>query len=155
MHFPHRQRNDATEAWLTSLSRLDEILSSARVCDCILLGMDCIQKLTLPNSTFAGLSRLLFLCGHRGLDFSPLLGDTWEAGNESSSIDWVFFRRPGLDVTFHLRPDMSAALPSDHVPVVGLFQGRTSLSERPPRSKHGCGRWATALDALTAAAQVA
>ena len=56
-------------------------------------------------------------------------------------------------MSFHLRPDLKAALPSDHVPVVGTFWGRTSLLERPPRPKHGCGRWITSLDALTTAAQ--
>ena len=80
-HFPHQQRRDATEAWLSSLARLDEILATARFCDCILLWFDCNQNLTLPNSTFAGLSRLLFLCGHRGLEFNPLLGNTSEARN--------------------------------------------------------------------------
>ena len=152
-HFPHQQRRDSLDAWLTSLSNLDELLSCARFCDCILLGMDCNQNLLFPNSTFAGLSRLLFLCGHRGLEFNPQLGNTWEARNESSSIDWILLRWPGVEMSFHLRPDLKAALPSDHVPVVGTFWGRTSLLERPPRPKHGCGRWITSLDALTTAAQ--
>ena len=131
-HFPHQQRRDATEAWLSSPARLDEILASARFCDCIVLGMDCNQNLTLPNSTVAGLSRLIFLCGHRGLEFSPLLGNTWEARSEFSSIDWLFFRWPGIEPTFHLKPDTKTALPSDHVRVVGIFRGRASLLARPP-----------------------
>ena len=138
-HFPHQQRRDATETWLSSIAQLDEILMQARYCDCILLGMDCNQNLTLPNSSFAGLSRLLFLCRHRGLEFNPLLGNTWEARNEFSSIDWVFFRWPGVETLFHLRPDLREALPSDHVPVVGILHGRTSLVERPPHPKHRVG----------------
>ena len=152
-HFPHQQRRDSLDAWLTSLSNLDELLSLARYCDCILLGLDCNQNLLFPNSTFAGLSRLLFLCGHRGLEFNPQLGNTWEARNESSSIDWILFRWPGVEMTFHLRPDLKIALPSDHIPIVGTFWGRTSLGERPPRPKHGCGRWITSLNALTTAAR--
>ena len=152
-HFPHQQRRDATETWFSSIAQLDEILMQARFCDCILLGMDCNQNLTLPNSSFAGLSRRLFLCRHRGLEFSPLLGNTWESRNEFSSIDWVFFRWPGVETRFHLRPDLRIALPSDHVPVVGTLHGRTSLVERPPRPKHLCGRWSTSLDALSTAAQ--
>ena len=70
-----------------------------------------------------------------------------------SSIDWVFFRWPGVETSFHLRPDLRDALPSDHVPVVGILCGRTSLAERPPRPKHLCGRWSTSLDALTVAAR--
>ena len=107
--------------------------------------MDCNQNLTLPNSSLAGLSRLLCLCRHRGLEFNPLLGNTWEARNEFSAIDWVFFRWPGVETRFHLRPDLRTALPSDQVPVVGILYGRTSLLERPPRPKHLCGRWVTSL----------
>ena len=61
-HFPHQQRRDATETWFSSIAQLDEILMQARFCDCILLGMDCNQNLTLPNSSFAGQSRLLCPC---------------------------------------------------------------------------------------------
>ena len=115
--------------------------------------MDCNQNLTLPNSSLAGLSRLLCLCRHRGLEFNPLLGNTWEARNEFSAIDWVFFRWPGVEIRFHLRPDLRTALPSDQVPVVGILYGRTSLLERPPRPKHLCGRWVTSFGALSRAAQ--
>ena len=152
-HFPHQQRRDATETWFASVAQLDEILMQARYCDCILLGMDCNQNLTLPNSSFAGLSRLLFLCRHRGLEFNPFLGNTWEARGEFSSIDWVFSRWPGVETSFHLRPDLRDALPSDHIPVVGILYWRTSLAERPPRPRHLCGRWNTSLDALAVAAR--
>ena len=115
--------------------------------------MDCNQNLTLPNSSLAGLSRLLFLCRHRGLEFNPFLGNTWEARGEFSSIDWVFSRWPGVETSFHLRPDLRDALPSDHIPVVGILYWRTSLAERPPRPRHLCGRWNTSLDALAVAAR--
>ena len=57
------------EVWLSSLSKVDEILSEARFCDGILLGMDLNQNLTLKNSAFPALARLRLLLSHRGLEF--------------------------------------------------------------------------------------
>ena len=140
-HLPHQQRPDSEECWLTSLARLDEVLSNARVHDVVLLGLDANQNPLNSNPSFPALSRLQFLAHHRGLEFNLHVGPTWEARGEFSTIDWFMFRWPMTETLAHLRPDLRTALPSDHNPLVMAFTGRVGLRMRPRRPRHGCGRW--------------
>ena len=151
-HFPHQQRPDAEEVWLSSIARIDEILSLARVQDVVLLGLDVNQNLLHANPSFPALSRIHLLLRYRGLEFNSACGNTWEARGEFSCIDWVLFRWPVVEVTFHLRVDLRKALPSDHNPLFGVFTGRLGLTQRAPRPRHGCGRWSTAIKPLEQAA---
>ena len=152
-HLPHEKRADSEDAWLSCLAQLDETLAIARYHDVVLLGIDANQNLLHANPNFPALARLQFLAQHRGLEFNACCGMTWEARGESSVIDWMLFRWPMSEVAFHLRKDLHQALPSDHVPLVGVFTGRLGLRFRPPRPKHGCGRWITDTTTLEAAAQ--
>ena len=153
-HLPHQQRPDAEEVWLSSLARVDEILSEARFCDGILLGMDLNQNLTLMNSGFPALARLRLLLSHRGLEFNACMGDTWQARNESSCIDWFLFRWPMIRPSFALRDDLRLALPSDHKAVLANFGGRVGLFERPHRPRNGCGRWYVPTEVLERASNL-
>ena len=149
-HLPHQQRPDAEDVWLSSLTRLDEILSEARFCDVITIGIDCNQNLMHENPSFAALSRIHILLKYRGLEFNPAYGPTWTARGEASTLDWLLFRWPMTETTFFLRQDLRLALPSDHNPLFGVFTGRLGLQSRPPRPKHFCGRWQTSSTALEA-----
>ena len=151
-HLPHQQRPDAEDVWLSSIARIDEILSSARIQDVVLLGLDVNQNLLHAKPSFPALSRIHLLLRYRGLEFNSACGDTWEARGESSCIDWILFRWPVVEVAFHLRADLRKALPSDHNPLFGIFSGRLGLSHRAPRPKHGCGLWATSPKPLELAA---
>ena len=152
-HLPHEKRADSEDVWLSCLAQLDETLALARYHDVVLLGIDANQNLLHANPNFPALARLQFLAQHRGLEFNASCGVTWEERGESSVIDWMLFRWPMSEVEFHLRKDLHQALPSDHVPLVGVFTGRLGLRFRPPRPKHGCGRWITDTSTLEAAAQ--
>ena len=89
-HLPHQQRPDAEDVWLSSLTRLDEILSEARFCDVIAMGMDCNQNLLHENPSFAALSRIHILLKYRGLEFNPACGPTWTARGEASICTGFF-----------------------------------------------------------------
>ena len=151
-HLPHQQRPDAEDVWLSDLSKIDELLACSRHHDVILLGIDANQNVMNSSPCFAALSRLQMLDLYRGLEFSSPHADTWVARGESSTIDWFLFRWPMVETTYHLREDLRLALPSDHNPLVGLFRGRTGLADRPPRPRHGCGRWKVDGSKIEAAA---
>ncbi|CAE7356851.1 unnamed protein product [Symbiodinium sp. CCMP2592] len=57
-----------------------------------------------------------------------------------------------IEAGFHLREDWRRSLPSDHNALVAVFSGRTGLRLRPPRPRHGCGRWGVIAEPLQAAA---
>ena len=125
LHWPHSLREDSVEVWKNTVEALYQALRDTRFHDVVLLGADVNQDM-LQVDTFEGMPYLRsFMIAH-GLDHNQDVGDTWQGRGWSSRIDYWLYRAPALWTTFHLRPDLKQALPSDHAP---LF------------ARNKCGRW--------------